>query len=84
MVLTDFVVDYGVLLIWGAGLLLLLAALVWLPVRLFFPRREMLFQREGDLVRACSHAEGRARGHNGTFHEVLDVLAGKQADSSAP
>jgi hypothetical protein len=82
MVLTDFVVDYGVLLIWGAGLLLLVAVFVWLPVRLFFPRREMLFQGGGGTVRACSHAEGRAREHAGVFHEVLDVLAGKQPDSS--
>ena len=82
MVLTDFVVDYGVLLIWGAGLLLLVAVLIWLPVRLFFPRREMLFQAGGGTVRACSHAEGRAREHAGVFHEVLDVLAGKQSDSS--
>ena len=83
MVLTDFVVDYGVLLIWGAGLLFLVAVLVWLPVRLFFPRREMLFQGGGGMVRACSRAEGRAREHDGAFHEVLDVLAGKPSDPPA-
>jgi hypothetical protein len=81
MVLTDFVVDYGVLLIWGAGLLLLMAVFLWLPVRLLFPRREMLFQAGAGTVRACSHAEGRAREHAGVFHEVLDVLAGKHPDA---
>jgi hypothetical protein len=77
MVLTDFVVDRGVLLIWSAGFLLLLAALIWLPVRLCCPRREMLFSCEPDMLRACSHAEGKGRGHAGVFHEVLDILAAK-------
>ena len=77
MVITDFVVDYGVLLIWASGFLLLAAALLWLPVRLFLPRREMLFRRAVDSVRAVSHAEGGRRRHAGTFHEMLDVLAEK-------
>jgi hypothetical protein len=84
MVITDFVVDYGVLLIWGAGFLLLLAAALWLPVRLCFPRREMLFSLAGDRPRAGSHAEGRARRHAGAFHEVLDFLADQAARREGP
>jgi hypothetical protein len=79
MVVTDFVVDYGVLLIWCAGGLLLLAAVVWLPVRLLFPRREMLFSCEANRTRASSHAEGARRRHAGAFHEVLDFLAARQS-----
>lgn len=83
MVLTDFVVDYGVLLIWSAGFLFLLGAFVWLPVRCWLPRREMLFQGEkAGVVHACSHAEGRARQHAGAFHEALDVLATKESPAS--
>ena len=81
MVVTDFVVDYGVLLIWGAGFLFLLALMLWLPVRLFFPRREMLFHSGPDSVQAWSHAEGGRRKHAGVFHEALDVIAGKLPDS---
>jgi hypothetical protein len=80
MVITDFVVDYGVLLIWGAGLIFTLAVLAWLPVRLFFPRREMLFKEGEGATLACSYAEGRIRKHAGVFHEVLDrIAAGRSA-----
>ena len=82
MVITDFVVDFGVFLIWGAGCLFLLAGVVWLPVRLFFPRREMLFRGERNAVLACSHAEGRRRGHTGAFHAVLDQVAATQPGPS--
>ena len=78
MVITDFVVDYGVLLIWSAGFLLLLGSVVWLPVRLFIPRREMLFLCGTELTRASSHAEGGVRKHSGVFHEVLDYLAARR------
>jgi hypothetical protein len=79
MVLTDFIGDYGVLMIWAAAMLFAIAATVWLPVRLFFPRREMLFTIEGDSSRACSRAEGRDRKHAGVFHEVLDVIEAKRS-----
>ncbi len=74
MVITDFVVDYGVLLIWGAGLLFAAAFILWLPVRIFFPLREMLFRSQGELLQACSRAEGGGRRHAGVFHEALDLL----------
>ena len=74
MVMTDFVRDDGVLLIWVAGLFLALAAATWFPLRIFLPRREMLFQSEGDSIQACSLAEGRRRSHAGVFHEALDLL----------
>jgi hypothetical protein len=84
MVVTDLVVDYGVLLIWVAGGLFLLAICVWVPIRLFAPRREMIFRCGENLTLACSRAEGRGRGHAGVFHEVLDFLAAKQANPQAP
>ena len=84
MVITDFVVDYGVLMIWGAGLLLLVAGCLWLPVRFFVPRREMLFDCADDGIRACSRAEGGARRHAGIFHEVLDFLAAGKSGGAAP
>ncbi len=75
MVITDFIQDYGVLFIWTAAILLGASFLYWLPVRLFFPRREMLFVRQGtDMIRACSRAEGNDRDHGGVFNEVLDLL----------
>lgn len=58
MVITDFAGDFGVLLIWSAALLFVIAVSVWLPVRIFFPRSEMLFRSERDMVRAWSRAEG--------------------------
>jgi hypothetical protein len=81
MVLTDFIGDYGVLMIWTAGILFLVAAAVWLPVRLFLPRCEMLFMLEQETVRACSRAEGRERKHAGVFHEVLDFIESKRTGS---
>jgi hypothetical protein len=75
MVITDFIQDYGVYFIWAAIALFCASVLYWLPVRLFFPRREMLFIRQGpDMVLACSHAEGKDRGHAGVFHEALDMI----------
>lgn len=75
MVITDFIQDYGVLFIWSAGILLGVSFLLWLPVRLFFPLREMLFIRQGtDMIRACSRAEGKGRMHGGVFNEMLDLF----------
>jgi hypothetical protein len=75
MVITDFIQDYGVMFIWTATLLLGVALVFWLPVRLFLPRREMLFIRqESDLLRACSRSEGKARAQIGIFNEVLDLF----------
>jgi hypothetical protein len=76
MVITDFIQDYGVLFIWAAMILLGVALIFWLPVRLLFPRREMLFIKQGtDMIRACSRAEGKERVHGGVFNEVLDLFA---------
>lgn len=78
VVITDFVQDGGVPLIWSAGVLFLLALCWFLPVRLALPRQEMLFVRQGDAVVASSRAEGGRRAHAGRFHEVLDqVQAGE-------
>lgn len=76
MVVTDFIRDYGVLLIWTAAVLFMAAACLWLPTRLFFPRREMLFVSGPDEVRSYSRAEGEERKHGGVFHEMLDSIAG--------
>ena len=79
LVVTDFIRDYGVLFIWGAALLFITAVFIWLPVRLFFPRREMLFRCESGVTRAYSRAEGGGRRHAGVFHEALDLI-----DASKP
>jgi hypothetical protein len=79
MVLTDFIQDYGVQYIWSAAILVGASLLFWLPVRLFLPRREMLFISQGtDMILGCSRAEGNERRHGGVFNEALDLLeAGK-------
>lgn len=75
VVATDLVRDYGVIPIWAAALVFVAALLFWLPVRLFYPRREMLFFAGADVINACSRAEGRRGQHGGIFHEALDLLA---------
>jgi hypothetical protein len=74
LVITDFIRDNGIPLIWTAGILFVIAACVWLPVKIFFPRREMLFRAGPDVINAFSRAEGRERAHGGVFHEALDLL----------
>lgn len=74
LVVTDFIGDYGVLFIWAAGLILVLAGSIWISIRVFFPRREMLFSFDSDVTRAYCRAEGGTRKHAGVFHEVLDLL----------
>ena len=79
LVITDFISDYGVILIWTAAILFIAAGILWLPVRLFLPRGEMLFKSDGgSTVHGFSHAEGRERRHNGIFHESLDFLETKR------
>ncbi len=78
LVITDFIGDYGVLFIWSAGLIFVAAGGIWLPIRAFFPRREMLLRFEADLITAYSRAEGRSRKHAGVFHEVLDLVDAKR------
>lgn len=74
VVVTDFIMDYGVLMVWTALVLIIVVGIVWLPIRLFFPRREMYFVNRPEGTRALSRAEGGARKHNGVFHELLDHL----------
>jgi hypothetical protein len=74
LVVTDYIGDYGVLFIWGAALFCIAAGCIRLPVRAFFPRREMLFGCSGDVTTACSFAQGGARKHVGVFHEMLDMI----------
>jgi hypothetical protein len=79
MVITDFIGDYGVYLIWASAVMFLVAGCVWLSVRGFSPRRELLFRRETSLIMASSRAEGRLRKHDGVFHEALDILEAKRS-----
>ena len=79
MVKTDFIQDYGVLLIWTAAILFICSGCVWLPVAVFLPRREMVFVREHDVINAFSRTEGRRRIHAGVFHEALDLLEARQS-----
>ncbi len=76
LVVTDFIRDYGVLCLWAAGLLFAAAAIIWVPIRLLFPRREMMFRYAPDAVWAYSRSEGGARRHAGVFHEALDLIDG--------
>jgi hypothetical protein len=82
LVVTDYIGDYGVLCIWAAALFLGAAVCIWLPVRAFFPRRDMLFRFDQGVTTACSLAEGRARRHAGEFHEMLDLIDAKRDEPS--
>jgi hypothetical protein len=68
----DFVHDPGVLFIWGAILMLAVAAVIALVVRIFWPRREVLFIAGEGVTQSFAYAEGRMRGHLGVFHKTLD------------
>ena len=74
LVITDFIGDYGVLFIWAAGVIFVLAGCLWLPIRICFPRREILFRFDPDLTRAYSRTEGGTGIHAGVFHEALDLV----------
>ena len=74
LVVTDYIRDYGVLFIWWSGLFFAAALTLWLPIRAFFPRREMLFRFDPDVTRAYSRTEGGTRKHAGIFHEALDLI----------
>lgn len=82
VVATDLVRDYGVIPIWVGALLLGASTMFWLPVRLFSPRREMLFMAEEGVVHAFSRAEGRRVAHGGVFHEALDLLDAENSSGS--
>jgi hypothetical protein len=74
LVVTDYIGDYGVLFIWASALFFVVAGCLWLPIRTFFPRRDMLYWYDYDSTRACSRAEGGTRRHAGVFHEALDLI----------
>jgi hypothetical protein len=80
LVVTDFIQDNGVLSIWAAIILFVAAGGIWLPIRLFLPRREMLFSCTQDVLHAYSRAEGKVRMHGGVFHEALDFLEARSPD----
>ncbi|MBJ6752850.1 hypothetical protein [Geomonas anaerohicana] len=82
VVVADFVQDAGVPLIWSAAALLLLSLLWFVPVRLGWPRQEILLLGQAGNVTACSRAEGGHRAHAGRFHELLDRL--QPAEGGAP
>jgi hypothetical protein len=79
LVITDFIRDYGVLLIWAASLLFVVAVCLWLPVRIFFPRKEMLFLLGVDALQTCSRAEGGRSRHAGVFHDALDLIEARRS-----
>jgi len=79
LVITDLIKDRGVVPIWVAGGVFLLAFGYWLVVRLLGPRRELLITWQGETGLALSRAEGRSRRHNEQFHEALDRIAGDSA-----
>ena len=74
-VVTDFIDDSGVYLVWLSALLFVLSFVLWLLVRTAAPLREMVFVSEGNEIAASSRAEGRVRQHSELFHELLDRLS---------
>jgi len=74
VVVTDFISDRGVYLVWLSSLFFVVAALAWLSVRVVSPRREMVFLSQGEGITASLRAEGRGRQTAGLFHELLDAL----------
>lgn len=78
VVITDYIRDAGVYLIWLSALLFIASFCTWLVVRTFFPLREMVFVFTGGEVCASSRSEGRSRNHDGLFHGLLDRLAEKE------
>lgn len=72
---TDFVRDSGVPLIWLAMIMLPLSWLLGSALRLAGARRELLVLVAGGAPRVFSRAEGRHRLHDGVFHEALDLLS---------
>ena len=81
LVVTDLIRDYGVLFIWAAFLLFGAAACIWLPIRVFFPRREMMFRYGPGATKAYSRSEGARRRHAGVFHEALDLIDARKLDA---
>lgn len=81
LVVTDFIDDNGVLFIWWAALFFGAAGALWLPIRVIYPRREMLFRFDKVVTTACSFAEGGARKHAGVFHEMLDLIDAKRSET---
>ena len=82
LVVTDFIRDYGVFFIWAAGILLIAGGCVWVPIRLLFPRQEMVLLVKTGQFRASSRAEGRSRAHAELFHETLDFAEGAATGGS--
>lgn len=74
-VVTDFVRDSGVLLIWTSMFLLPASALLALAICLVGARRELLVMANHDGQRVFSRSEGRRREHDGVFHETLDLFS---------
>ena len=81
LVVTDFIEDNGVLFIWWAALFFCAAGALWIPIRAFFPRREMLFSFDQSAATACSLAEGGTRKHAEIFHEMLDLIDAKREET---
>ena len=78
LVVTDFIEDNGVLFIWWAAIFFCAAGALWVPIRLLFPRRGILFRFDQDGTTVYSFAEGGARKHAGVFHEMLDMIDVKE------
>lgn len=81
LVITDFIRDYGVFLIWVSSLFFIAAGCIWMLLRTFFPRREMLFRPQTEGLVACSRAEGKRRSHSEVFHETLDLLESRKDET---
>lgn len=74
LVVTDFVRDAGLPLIWSAGFVFTAALLLYLPIKLCAPHREIFFIATGEATRVCSRAEGKGKQHRSLLHNLLDLL----------
>lgn len=84
-VVTDFVCDYGVFCIWMASVALLMAIILYLPLRWIWPYREMWLAVDGqDAVSAWCRSEGRTRRHEALFHDLLDRICRDSRPSGRP
>jgi hypothetical protein len=75
-VVTDIVRDYGVLSIWLAIVAALAAFLLYLPLRLFWPQRLLVFTAAagtGQIFAGCRY-EGKKRQHLAIYHDLLDRI----------
>lgn len=75
-VVTDLVRDFGVPCIWFAMITAVSALLLYVPVRILWPKRLMVFSvnpEGGEIIAVCS-SEGKRQRHEALFNDLLDKI----------